>query len=144
MNVLVDTSVWSLALRHSKTAQPPKHTTKELRMLIDEARACIAGCIRQEVLSGIAKVEKFAALRDRLRAFPDLPATTDTYELAAQLFNQCRGRGVQGSHTDFLICALAKQHGISVFSTDNDFLRYSQLCDVRLYTPRFKIAGDNP
>jgi predicted nucleic acid-binding protein len=120
MNVLVDSSVWSLALR--------RHTTNDalsivnvLRDLIADGRVVLLGAIRQEVLSGVRYKEQFARLREYLRAFPDLELTTEDYELAAEFFNTCRSNGVQGSNTDFLLCAVAHRRGYSIFTTDKDF-----------------------
>jgi len=89
------------------------------------------GPIRQEVLSGIRTHEQYERLRERLRAFPDLRLHSEDYELAAQFFNQCRGRGVQGSNTDFLICAAAVGRDSSVFSTDRDFEAYERILQLR-------------
>ncbi len=65
MKVLVDTSVWSLALRRRSPAHP---AATELRRLIVAGRAALIGAIRQEVLSGIRDPTAFDQLRDHLRA----------------------------------------------------------------------------
>ena len=93
----------------------------------------IAGPIRQELLSGIKNQQQCKVLRERLEAFPDLPIETADYERAAMCFNQCRSRGVQGSNTDYLVCALALRLNIPVFSTDKDFARYARVLGVRLH-----------
>ena len=139
MNVLVDTSVWSVALRRRSPAEltaREQASIGELSTLIDEARASMAGCIRQEVLSGIASATQFDRLRDKLRAFDDLSAGPTVYERAARFFNQCRARGIQGSHIDFLICALADEHRVPVFTLDADFERYAEVCGLDLHRPR--------
>jgi hypothetical protein len=38
---------------------------------------------------------------------------------------------VQGSNTDFLICAVAARRGNSVFSTDRDFEAYERILRKR-------------
>jgi predicted nucleic acid-binding protein len=48
------------------------------------------------------------------------------YEKAAEVFNTCRANGVQGSNTDFLICAVSINHQLPIFSVDNDFLSYQK------------------
>jgi predicted nucleic acid-binding protein len=126
MKVLVDTSVWSLALRRRAPAHP---AVDELRRLIATGRAAIAGPIRQEVLSGIREQPAFERLRDHLRAFPDEPAQPGDYERAAEFFNACRARGLQGSNTDFLLCALAERHHLPILTTDEDFARYARALD---------------
>ena len=129
--VIVDTSVWSLALRRK---QPVADTTSaELARLIEIGEALIAGPIRQELLSGVAAAAQFELLRARLEAFPDLPIQTLDYERAATCFNACRARGVQGSNTDYLICALALRLRLPVFSVDRDFGRYADILGVGLH-----------
>lgn len=131
--VIVDTSVWSLALRRPIAPRDADAATVELRRLIDAGEALIAGPIRQELLSGIKDQQQFKVLRERLEAFPDLPIGTADYERAAICFNQCRSQGVQGSNTDYLICALALRLNIPVFSADLDFAGYARVAGVRLH-----------
>jgi hypothetical protein len=95
----------------------------------------LIGPIRQELLSGIRIEQQFSKLQDRLRAFPDMLLRTEDYELAARCFNRCRGRGIRGSNTDFLICAVALSRGIPVYTTDRDFDAYARLLGVALHTP---------
>ena len=44
--------------------------------------------------------------------------------MAARFFNQCRSKGVQGSNTDFLLCALSARHDLAIFTIDEDFKHY--------------------
>jgi len=134
MNVLVDTSVWSLALRRSSPQDDPH--VRELRRLIEELRARMIGPVRQEILSGVREPSHFNALRHRLRAFPDLAIGIDDYERAAEFFNLCRQKGLQGSNTDFLICAVAAGRGLEIFTTDRDFRRYQTHVPIELYVVR--------
>ena len=130
--VIVDTSVWSLALRRKQPVSDA--ATIELARLIDAGDALIAGPIRQDLLSGIASQAQFKLVRERLEAFQDIPIETADYERAALCFNQCRTQGIQGSNTDYLICALALRLGLPVFSADRDFPRYAKILRVRLHT----------
>jgi hypothetical protein len=41
------------------------------------------------------------------------------YEEAADAFNRCRERGIQGSNTDFLICSAALRREIAVYAADH-------------------------
>jgi predicted nucleic acid-binding protein len=129
MNVLVDTAVWSLAFRR----KAPDHPVVDvLRRLIVGGRALLIGPIRQELLSGIRERAAFERLREGLRAFPDLPLAVADYERAAACFNECRAAGVQGSNTDFLICAVAERHRIPILTTDADFREFARVLPVRL------------
>lgn len=134
MKVLVDTSVWSLALRRAKRVDDT--TTQELAALIQEGRVVLMGAVRQELLSGIKAKPQFALLRDHLRAFPDLQLDELDHEEAASAFNRCRAKGIQGSNTDFLICAAASRRDLAVYTTDRDFEKYAKLLDLKLHGPR--------
>jgi len=105
MKIIVDTSVWSLALRRDKEDSPAP--VKELRQIIFSHCVQMMGPIRQEILSGIRSESQFIKLRKHLESFPDLPILTEDYVTAVQFFNHCRSKGIQGSNTDFLICAVA-------------------------------------
>ena len=132
MKVLIDTSVWSLALRR----RAPVHAAvDELRRLVVQGRAGIVGPVRQELLSGIRDRAAFERLREHLRAFPDEPITSVDYERAADCLNICRAKGIQGSNTDFLLCAVAERARLPIFTTDDDFLAFSRVLPVRLHRP---------
>jgi predicted nucleic acid-binding protein len=131
MKVLVDTSVWSLALRRARPSRTP--VVDELRSLVEEGRVAIIGPIRQELLSGIRDAAAFERLRDHLRHFEDEGLETTDYERAAEHFTACRAAGVQGSNTDFLICAVAERRSLPVFTTDRDFTRFASLLPISLH-----------
>ncbi len=94
------------------------------------------GAVRQELLSGIKAKAQFELLREHLRAFPDLELDEADYEEAASAFNRCRGKGIQGSNTDFLICATAYRRDLAIFTTDRDFEQYAKLLHLALHSPR--------
>lgn len=131
MKVLVDTSVWSLALR--RRTQRANAAVDELRSLIDEGRVAMLGVVRQELLSGIRTHESFEQLRVHLRPFADEPLETADFERAAEHFNTCRSRGVQGSNTDFLICAVAERRRMPILTTDADFVRFAAVLPIALH-----------
>lgn len=134
MQVLVDTSVWSHALRR------PEHRLSDtegrlvtgLREVIQDGRARLIGSIRQELLSGVHDPAQFEALREKLRPFPDEPLTAEDYEEAARWSNECRRSGVAGSGIDFLICAAAVLRHWQIFTTDTDFRAYSKVIPIQL------------
>ena len=133
-DVLVDTSIWSLALRRKTGGQAD--IIQELEQLIRETRVRIIGPIRQEILSGIKDQKQFDLLKNRLRAFPDIHLQEEIFERAAEIFNACRKAGIQGSNTDFLICSAAEQHDVAIFTTDQDFRRYQKYRKFVLHEPR--------
>ena len=99
-----------------------------------DGRAALIGPIRQELLSGVKTVSQFEALRQSLTAFDDLALSMGTYDLAAECFNTCLTKGVQGSNTDVLICAAAIQHHLPIFTLDLDFVRYQTHLPISLYS----------
>ena len=132
MKVLVDTSVWSLALRRRRA--PTEHAAvDELRRLIANGRAAMVGPIRQELLSGIRDRTAFNRLRDHLHAFPDEPLGIADYEQAAAHCNAWRARGLQGSNTDFLLCAIASRRRMPILTADDDFGRYRAVIPILLH-----------
>jgi predicted nucleic acid-binding protein len=133
-DVLVDTSIWSLALRRKTGGRD--NIIRELEQLIQETRVRIIGPIRQEILSGIRDQKQFELLKTRLRAFPDLHLQEEIFERAAEIFNACRKAGIQGSNTDLLICAAAEQNDLAIFTTDQDFRRYQKHSKFILHEPR--------
>ena len=131
MKVLVDTSVWSLALRRRAGAEGPE--VQELRSLVDEGRVAMIGPIRQELLSGIRTAASFDRLRDHLQPYSDEQLEAADFERAAEHFNTCRARGVQGSNTDFLICAVAERRKLPILTTDADFTRFAAVLPITLH-----------
>lgn len=124
MKVIVDTSIWSLALRRKKN-----QANKEIRILeslINGQNVCMLGPVRQEILSGIKDNKQFKKLREYLSAFDDHPISSKDYEMAAEFFNSCRAKGIQGSNIDFLICAVSVNNRFPIFSTDKDFERFAK------------------
>jgi hypothetical protein len=138
MNALIDTSVWSLALRrrHKDLTAAEQTVVGELADLTREGRARIIGLIRQELLSGIRTPTQYERLRAALRAFPDEPITTSDYEAAAQAGNACRAKGIAPSVVDVLICQIAMSRQWSIFTTDPDFKNYAKALPIMLHMPR--------
>jgi predicted nucleic acid-binding protein len=131
MQVLVDSSVWSYALR-SKNQQFTAYI-EVLKALISQQRVLIIGAIRQELLSGYSDLKKFELLKQKLNSFPNTLTVDEDYIQAAKFSNTCRAKGIQGSHTDFLICAVANRLEIEVLTTDKDFNLYMQHIPIKLY-----------
>src|SRR5690348_11946997 len=126
MTVLVDTSVWSLALRRKRRDLSTRETAivHHLRDLMIADEVALIPLIRQEVLSGIASKTAFGVIQSRLAAVPVLLTPTQLFDVAAEFYNACRAHGVAAEAIDMTICAAAHSHGTPVFTTDPDFSRY--------------------
>lgn len=136
MNVLVDTSVWSLALRRKPRdlSRSEHRLVSELTEIIGEGRARILGPIRQELLSGIKDGAQFERLRVTLRALRDEPLSIDDHEEAARASNVCRLRGVAATAVDALICATGVSRRWTILTTDPDFGRYATFLPIQLHS----------
>lgn len=128
--VLVDTCIWSSALR----SKAPKDTAvaERLSQLIDDNQVRIIGPIRQELLSGYTDKNSFERLRQIITYFPNEPIIDADYESAAEYSNFCRSKGIQGSHTDFLICAVSIRTKFRIYTSDKDFQHYSKRLPISL------------
>jgi predicted nucleic acid-binding protein len=135
VNVIVDTPIWSLALRRRSGDLSPAETrfVTEWRRLVRRDRARIVGPIRQELLSGLREAAAFERLRGILRDFEDEQIVPEDYEEAARFTNRCRSVGIASSAVDALLCAVAVRLRAPVFTTDADFARYARHLPLRLH-----------
>lgn len=137
MNILVDTTVWSLALRR----RPADLNAREARLrnalsdLIRERRVLMIGPVRQELLSGIREESQSNRVRQKLESLEDLRIATSDYETAARMSNLCSSRGIANSAVDMLICAVATTSHSPILTTDGDFLMYSKVLPIKLFQP---------
>ncbi len=135
MNVIIDTPIWSDAFR--KTSNKTLDTVKELKTLISNQQAIIIGPIRQELLSGYSDLTKFELLRNKLQYFENTTIQNSDFIKAAEFANICRSKGIQGSHTDFLICSVANRIDAPIFTLDNDFQHYQKHLPIKIYQPQY-------
>jgi hypothetical protein len=135
LKVIVDTSIWSLALRRDGLKN--SELLGELRSLIQNHLVQIIGPIRQEILSGIRHRRLFDRLEKHLDSFPDLPILTEDYVVAARFFNLCRSKGVQGANTGFLICAVAARTEFAILPRTRILAFLQSIC------PSFSTGNHN-
>ncbi len=128
--VIVDSNVWSEAFRKNGDVT---ESVLQLRSLIEQGVVVMIGPIRQEVLSGIKESKRFEMIKKALRAFPSQKIDEQIFEVAASFFNLCRSKGIQGSHTDFLIAACAVEWDVKILTKDKDFDQYSEWLPLELY-----------
>lgn len=135
MSVLIDTSIWSLALRRQQRQRNPEqnHLVAEWRRLIEEGSAVVAGPIRQEILSGIRSPEQFERIRERLSGLVCPGVRIKDHDQAAVFYNHLRSVGTTGGAIDLLICAIAYGHNFAIFTTDRDFERHARHLPIRLH-----------
>lgn len=131
MTVLVDTSVWSLALRRDSPPNSPEIV--RLTKALESDLVVTTGLILQELLQGFLPKRTQTEIRIRFNAIPAVQPTRDVHIAAADLRNSCRRAGVQLGTIDALIAQLCITHDLELLSTDRDFVHAAQHCSLRLW-----------
>jgi predicted nucleic acid-binding protein len=130
VNVLVDTSVWSLALRRD---QPPRAPQVEaLHTAIDRGDVCLTGVILQEVLQGFPSEARTRRLVEHLAPFPLIGLDREDFVFAAHIRNTCRRKGVAIATVDAQIASAAINHGCVLLTADSDFEQIARHFPLRL------------
>ena len=133
MRILVDTSIWSLALRRKigTAGMTPgeKLQVSALAEAIRDGRAVIVGPIRQEVLSGVKHAAQFDKLRGSLDPFRDALIDSTDYVQAARFDNLCRASGVQCGPIDMLLIAVAFRNGWTILTNDEGLMRCMEIVE---------------
>lgn len=135
MSLLVDTSVWSLALRRDAEQGEPE--VAALRdALLGADQVFTTGLILQELLQGFAGPKARAQLIERLGALAFIQPDREDHIEAAEARNVCRRRGVQVGTIDALLMQLCRRHGMTLLSTDQDFAAAARHIDFKLWPAR--------
>lgn len=133
MDLFVDTSVWSLALRRDVTSLEP--TVERLRQALETGEGVFTtGLVLQELLQGFHGPKANGAIVERFSALPLLvPDRADHIE-AADLRNACRRKGIQVGTIDVLLAQLCRRHDLVMLTTDRDFELMAPHVDLRLWS----------
>ncbi len=128
MTVLIDSSVWSLALRRRRRDLNPIELKVyyEWEKLVLSGEASLIGPIRQETVSGISTAREVEIVKARLAPVHEYLLSSELFLLAADFSNICRDAGIAAGAIDMMICAAAHFESIAIFSTDPDFLHYAK------------------
>jgi predicted nucleic acid-binding protein len=133
MTLLVDTSVWSLALRRDAQAAEPQVQQLKKALLGSEI-IVTTGLILQELLQGFLGPKAQTQIVERFAALPLLQPDRDDHISAASLRNTCRRKGVQLGTVDALLAQLCIRHDVMLLTTDKDFTRAAKYCPLRVWS----------
>jgi len=134
VNLFVDTSVWSLALRRDERSDEP--SVERLREALGSGEAVFTtGLVLQELLQGFNGPKARAALLDRFSALPLLVPDREDHVAAAELRNLCRRRGIQIGTIDALLARLCSRHGLVMLTTDRDFQLMAPHARLTVWSP---------
>jgi predicted nucleic acid-binding protein len=132
MRILVDTSIWSLALRRPSGVLNEEAVL--LKTIIEQGEDIyLLGIILQEVLQGIRNSKDFLALKEYFKAFPLIDLNREDYVRAAELKNRLIGKGRQASTTDVLIASTAISHRCHLFTADKHFVQIAEHSELKLF-----------
>ena len=134
--IIIDTTIWSKAYRRKKISDKDHSIIKELCDILDAQEEILIGPVRQELLSGISDKNVFNDLMTKLNGFNNYEVQLTDHDLAAEYFNICLSNGIQGSQTDYIICAVAYRYDLEIFTEDNDFNNYKKYLPIKLYNQR--------
>jgi predicted nucleic acid-binding protein len=129
--VIVDTSVWSLALRRRNPVNAPE--TEALTELIEKGQAIMIGPVRQEILSGVRYTVQFDRLKSALGAFPDEPMQSSDFVEAARICNKCLDSGIVIGNTTCLIAAIAIAREMEILTIDPEFRKLASVGEIPFY-----------
>lgn len=133
MTLLVDTSVWSLALRRDVESSAAE--VQHLKDALFGADVVVTtGLVLQELLQGFSGAKSSAQIIERFSALPLLQPSREDHIAAAELRNACRRSGVQLGTIDALIAQLCIRHELTLLSTDKDFKSAAKYCALRVWS----------
>ena len=120
MNILVDTSAWSAALRRDSAAE--SREIRRLRAALQgEDAVFTTGLILQELLQGFSAPKSRDKILETFASLPlIIPERRDHMEAAA-LKIKLRQKGVQAGTIDVLLAQLCLRHQLSLLTLDRDF-----------------------
>ncbi len=132
MNLFVDTSVWSLALRRD---QPPATPALAfLRQALEgEASVFTTGIVLQEILQGVRGPKSRETIVARFGALPFITPEIEDHVDAARLHTECRRKGLQVGTIDILLAHLCIRHQLTMLTADADFRRIAEVTDLSLW-----------
>jgi len=132
VNLFVDTSVWSLALRRDSPDQGAE--TKALIRALERGDPVVTtGLVLQELLQGFSGPKSRESILERFSALPLLMPDREDHVAAAELRNTCRQRGLQIGTIDAVIAQLCVRYSLTLLTTDRDFEGAARFAPIKLW-----------
>jgi predicted nucleic acid-binding protein len=134
VDLFVDTSVWTLALRRDVRSDEP--TVERLRLALETGEGVFTtGLVLQELLQGFRGPKARDSIVERFGPLPFLVPDRADHVEAAELRNACRRNGIQVGTIDALLAQLCLRHGLVMLSTDRDFELMARHVELRPWVP---------
>jgi len=131
MMLLVDTSVWSLALRRDR---PEEHAVvARLRTALEGGQTVLTtGIVLQELLQGVRGPRSRETILERFAVLPLVVPDRQDHVDAAALHAACRRKGLQVGTIDALLAQLCIRHHLTLLTTDRDFVGVARVAPLSL------------
>jgi len=133
VKMLVDTSVWSLALRRDAPPDIPQVQVLT-KALLGEGDIYTTGIVIQELLQGFNGASDSEKVVSKLSSLALIVPDLNDHVEAAKLRNLCRRKGVQTGTIDALIARLAIRYEIALLTTGKDFQNIAKHVEIRFAT----------
>lgn len=131
MNILVDTSVWSAALR--RDAKGYSREIRRLRSALQGGDAVFTtGLILQELLHGFSAPKSRDQILVAFASLPFIIPERKDHVDAAALKSKLRHKGVQAATIDVLLAQLCLRHRLSMLTLDADFAHMARFVPLAL------------
>jgi len=132
VTLLVDTSVWSLALRRDGATGSKEVVA--LREALNGADAVVTtGLVLQELLQGFSGPKDKESVIERFGTLPLIQPDRQDHIAAAEVRNVCRRSGVQVGTIDALLIQLCGRFELTLLSTDKDFANAAPYVPFKLW-----------
>ena len=133
MSYLVDTSVWSLALRRDAPDSIPE--VVELGRALEAGdEIFVTGLVLQELLQGFNQPKAYDQIIEYFESLPFIVPEREDYIRAANLRNRCRKKGIQVGTIDVLLAQLCIDREIEILTTDKDFLQIAKVASLKVWS----------
>jgi predicted nucleic acid-binding protein len=138
MKVLVDTCVWSMAVRRKKPEIADSvHVLEQL--IKSKNQIFLSAPILQEVLQGLKVLTQRQQAKDTLtHSFPILIPSLDDYVCAAELHTLARSHGLTLGTVDCLVSAQCIASESYLLTDDKDFAGLAKHSKLKLL-PKIKV-----
>jgi predicted nucleic acid-binding protein len=132
VTLLVDTSVWSLALRRDRSVESREIVA--LRDALDGADSVVTtGLVLQELLQGFDGPKAKEAIIERFGALALIQPDRQDHMGAAEVRNVCRRNGVQVGTIDALLIQLCGRYELTLLSADKDVAHAAPYVPFKLW-----------
>ena len=135
MNIVIDTSVWSLLLRRRQVDETDPYVQAFRRHMGRNDAVWLLGPVIQELLDGTRRASDFEHVQSAMESLPLIALDRRTYVSAARISNACRRGGVQARPVDALIAAACIENGLPLLTADRDFLQIARHCELLILPP---------